>query len=123
MVLAMYLFMIDGQTASSDPTASRRILSWLGPIVIFMAFLVFTAASAYLSARLTPTTALMLSVAIFLVSAATFKLARYLSMSGVYAWPTPLVLPPIVICSFSGGLLLLVGTTRWLRATGKSKPH
>jgi hypothetical protein len=120
MVLAMRVFQIDGEHPSSDSRPYYRVISWLGPIVIFLGFIVFTAASLYFSVRLPAVKAIIAGAAFLVVAAIAWnRLIRYAGMDN---WTMVLIVPPLIVF-LSGALLVLVGGARWIRKIARAQPR
>jgi hypothetical protein len=120
MVLALRLFQVEGERIYSGTDTFYRFIEGLGMSFLFLAFLIFTAASAYLSKKLPALNAALLGCLLLVAARVTWKIV--ISDVGMDNWTMLLVVPPL-ICCFSGFILILVGAIRLLLKLNRPQPH
>jgi hypothetical protein len=119
MVLSLRLFQIEGEHSGGD-TFFYRFIAGLGAFFLFLAFLIFTVASAYLSKKLSPLNAVLLGCLVLVAARVTWKIV--ISDVGMDNWTMILIVPPLIGC-FSGFVLTLVGAIRFLLKKTRPQPH
>jgi hypothetical protein len=121
MVLALRLLEAEGEHVYSGKDTSYKFLGGLGLFFLFLAFLLFTICSVYLSRQLLPAYALLLGCLVLVAAAVTWKVVMF-SGVGMDNWTMLLIVPPL-ICFFSGFLLAVVGTIRLLLTKIRKQPR
>ena len=119
MVLSLRLFQIEGEHSGGD-TFFYRFIAGLGAFFLFLAFLIFTVASAYLSKKLSPLNAVLLGCLVLVAARVTWKIV--ISYVGMDNWTMILIVPSLIGC-FSGFVLTLVGAIRFLLKKTRPQPH
>ena len=121
MVLALRLLEAEGEHIYSGKDASYKLLGELGLFFLFLAFLLFTICSVYLSRKLLPAYALLLGCLVLAAAAVTWKVVMF-SGVGMDNWTTLLIVPPL-IGFLSGFLLAVVGAIRLLLSKIRKQPR
>jgi hypothetical protein len=119
-VLAFLLLRVEGEHIYSGKDPFYRFVAGLGLFFLFLAFLIFTIASAYLSKKLTAVNSLLLGCLVLVAARVTWKIV--ISEAGMDNWTMLLVVPPL-IGALSGLILTLVGGTRLLLGKTRPEPH
>jgi hypothetical protein len=120
MVLAFLLLRVEGEHIYSGKDTVYRFVAGLGLFLLFLAFLVFTAASAFLSKKLSAVSATLLGCLVLVASRLTWKIV--ISEAGMDNWTMMLIVPPF-IGALSGSILALVGAIRLLLKKTSSQLH
>ena len=111
MVLALLLLRVEGEHTYSGQDAVYRFSAGLGLFLLFLAFLIFTVASAYLSKRLSALSAILLGCLVLVAARLTWKIV--ISEAGMDNWTMMLIVPPL-IGALSGFILIVIGIIRAL---------
>ena len=120
MVLAFLLLRVEGEHIYSGKDTVYHFVAGLGLFLLFLAFLLFTVASAYLSKKLSAVNAVLLGCLVLVVSRLTWKIV--ISEAGMDNWTMLLVVPPF-IGALSGSILTLAGAIRFLLKKTSLQPH
>jgi hypothetical protein len=111
MVLAFRVFQIEGEHIYSGKDALYDFIAALGGFLLFLAFLIFTVASTYLSRKLSALNATLLGCLVLVAARVTWRMV--ISSVGMDNWTMLLIVPPF-IGAFSGSILTLIGAIRLL---------
>jgi glucan phosphoethanolaminetransferase (alkaline phosphatase superfamily) len=120
MVLALRLLQIEGEHIYSGKDTSYRFIAGLGMFLLFLAFLIFTVASAYLSKRLSALNAVLLGCFVLVAARVTWKIV--ISGVGMDNWTMLLIVPPL-IGALSGSILTIGGAIRLLLKKTSPQPR
>jgi hypothetical protein len=120
MVLALRLFQVEGERIYSETDTFYRFIEGLGMFFLFLAFLILTGASAYLSIKLPALNAALLGCLLLVAAKVTWKVV--ISEVGMDNWTMVVIVPPL-IGSLSGAILNLVGAIRLAQRRNRPQPH
>lgn len=119
MALAFRLLQIEGEHiySGSQEDTFYRFAAGLGLFLLFLAFLIFTVGSGYLSKRLSALNATLLGCIILVAARVIWKIL--IPKAGMDNWKMLLVVPPL-IGALSGFILILGGAIRLLLKLGRN---
>jgi fucose permease len=120
MLLAFLFLRVEGEHTYSGPDTQYRFAAGLGLFFLFLAFLILTIASAYLSKNLSPLNAVLLGCLVMVVARVTWRIM--ISQAGMDNWTMMLIVPPL-IGALSGLILTVGGAIRLLRRKTRPQPH
>jgi hypothetical protein len=120
MVLALRLFQVEGERIYSGTDTFYRFIEGLGMFFLFLAFLIFIGASAYLSMKLPALSAALLGCLLLVAARVTWKVV--ISHVGMDNWTMVLIVPPLIGC-LSGSILALVGAIRLAQRRNRPQSH
>jgi hypothetical protein len=121
MVLALRLLQVEGEHIYSGEGTYYRFIAGLGSFFLFLAFLIFTVASAYLSKKLSAVNAMLLGCFVWVAALVTWKIVMFYGV-GMDNWRMMLIVPPL-IGFLSGFILTLVGAIRLLFKKNRPQSH